>query len=155
MFCTSSYKANAVKLELHCQTEHEHTPAPCHYSSSVWTDGVRDGSPAGSRTAVGKMQRTDAHVRRKLLWLQRGKGHHVVHLTNSCIYVNVICMCLAWPVCLDWIASHGTGRWVFCAADAYPVERISRVQPSHTPEYVPAIGSRRVLESFFFFFYLR
>lgn len=55
------------------------------------------------------------------------------------IYAYVIHICLNWPVFPDWIASHGTGRWASCAADACPAERISHAQPSHTPEYVPAI----------------
>lgn len=51
------------------------------------------------------MQRTDAHVRRKLLWLRREKGHHVVHLTNLCVYVNVIC---SWSVRADLNTQTGS-----------------------------------------------
>lgn len=68
-------------------------------------------------------------------------------------YLSCVCECTRsagshWPVYPDWIASHGTGRWVFCAADACPVERISRARPSRTPEYVPGFGNSGVFESF-------
>lgn len=133
--------------------DYEHTPAPRHYSPSVWTNSVRNRSPAGSRTAIGKMQRTDTHVCRKLLWLDAGKGQHVAHLINACVilYMNVIFMGLSKLTCMprldritwNWSMSFLCSGRMSCGTNfsctAKPYSRICACDRES--------GSRRVLES--------